>query len=76
VHKACASLCIRGGIPPAFFARGAGRQGALMIMVSGGHAHGPGLLDLVADAVQVSGRVFRQGDLLILDTPLAAIRRS
>lgn len=75
VHKACASLCIRGGIPPAFFARGAGRQDALMIMASGGRAYGPGLLELVADPVHLSGRVFRQGDLLILDTPLAAIRR-
>jgi hypothetical protein len=44
VHKACASLCIRGGIPPAFFARGPGQKGALMIMTSGGRAHGPDLL--------------------------------
>jgi len=75
VHKACASLCIRGGLPPAFFARGPGRQGALMIMVSGGRAYGPDLLPLVADMVRLSGRVFRYGDLLVLDAPVSAIQR-
>lgn len=75
VHKACASLCIRGGIPPAFFARGAGQPEALMIMTSGGRAHGPDLLGLVGDPVRVSGRLFRQGDLLVLDAPVAGLRR-
>jgi hypothetical protein len=75
VHKACASLCIRGGIPPAFFAQGSGQQSALMIMVSGGRTYGPELLGLVGDPVRVSGRVFRQGDLLLLDAALTAIHR-
>jgi hypothetical protein len=74
-HKSCASLCIRGGIPPAFFARGPAGQAALMIMTVAGVAHGPGLLALVADPVQVTGRVFRRGDLLVLDAPLSGIRR-
>ncbi len=76
VHKACASLCIRGGIPPAFFARGSNGQTALMIMTEGGRAHGPGLLDLVADPVRIRGSVRRVGDLLMLDAPLAHIQRS
>ena len=75
VHKACASLCIRGGIPPAFFARGPGPQQALMIMSSGARAYGPELLGLVGEPVRLSGRLSRQGDLLVLDAALAAIRR-
>lgn len=75
VHKACAALCIRGGIPPAFFARGPGGQEALMIMQSAGRAYGPELLPLVGDPVRLTGRVFSQGDLLVLDAPWAAIRR-
>ncbi len=75
VHKACAALCIRGGIPPAFYARSSNGQGALMILTAGGRAHGPGLLSLVADPVRVSGMVQRVGDLLVLDAPLAQIRR-
>ncbi len=75
IHKACASLCIRGGIPPAFFARGSNGQEALMIMTSGGSPYGPGLLALVADPVHIRGKVQRVGDLLVLDAPLAQIRR-
>ena len=74
-HKACASLCIRGGIPPAFFARDAEGRGALMIMRDGAQAYGPALLALVADPVRLRGRVFRQGDLLMVDAPLSKIRR-
>ena len=75
VHKACAALCIRGGIPPAFFARGSAGQGTLMIMTSGGRAYGNALLGLVADPVRVSGSVQRVGDLLVLDVPLSQIQR-
>jgi hypothetical protein len=75
VHKACASLCIRGGIPPAFFVRGRAGAGSLMIMTDAGRAHGAGLLALVADPVRITGTVFRQGDLLVLDATLAQIER-
>lgn len=74
-HKACASLCIRGGIPPAFFARDAAGRGALMIMRDGQAAYGAALLSLVADTVQLRGQLFRQGDLLVVDAPLSGIRR-
>jgi hypothetical protein len=75
VHKACAALCIRGGIPPAFYARGPQAQEALMVMQTAGRAYGPELLPLVGDPVRLSGHVFRQGDLLVLDAPWDAIRR-
>lgn len=75
LHKACASLCIRGGIPPAFFARGPAGQAALMVMTDGGRAHGPDLLALVADPVRLRGRLFRRGDLWMLDAPVSAIQR-
>lgn len=75
VHKACAALCIRGGIPPAFFARQPEGEGRLLVLTDAGRAHGPGLLPLVADPVRVRGRVLRRGDLLLLDAPLAQIER-
>jgi hypothetical protein len=46
-----------------------------MIMTDAGRAHGQDLLALVADPVRLSGRLFRRGDLLMLDTPVSAIRR-
>jgi len=66
VHKAGAPLCVRGDVPPAFFARGPAGQGAVMIMTAAGRAHGPELLGLVADPVRLTGRVFCHGDLLML----------
>ena len=75
MHKACAALCIRGGIPPAFYARGPGQQDALMIMSTGGRAYGTEFLSLVGEPVRLSGKVFRQGDLLVLDAAMADIQR-
>ncbi|MEL7041896.1 MAG: hypothetical protein AAGL90_10245 [Pseudomonadota bacterium] len=75
VHKSCASLCIRSGLPPAFYVRAPKDQSALMIMTSGGAGHHHDLLPFVADPVSVSGRVQRFGDLFLLDAPVSAIQR-
>ena len=75
VHKACASLCIRGGLPPAFYVEDLRQQKALMIMTDGGLGHGKDLLPLVADPVEITGTVQRWGDLFLLDSPVASIRR-
>jgi hypothetical protein len=74
-HKACASLCIKGGIPPAFFARDTKGRQALMILTDDAAAHGPELLPYVADPVRVKGRVSRWGDLLLLNAPVRQIKR-
>ncbi|MEO1100522.1 MAG: hypothetical protein AAFW65_01615 [Pseudomonadota bacterium] len=75
VHKSCAALCIRGGLPPAFYAKTQSGTSALMIMTDAGDAHGEALLPFVADPVKVSGQVRRWGDLLLLDNPVSAIKR-
>ena len=75
VHKACAALCIRGGIPPAFFAKDRAGNQTLLIMTHRGEAHGPDLLPYVADPVQIRGRILRYGDLTLLDGPVADITR-
>lgn len=75
VHKACAALCIRGGIPPALLTRGPQGAPVLMVMTSGGRAHGADLLPFVADRIRLQGDLQRRGDLLWLDAPVAAIRR-
>ncbi|MEM9740198.1 MAG: hypothetical protein AAF829_10040 [Pseudomonadota bacterium] len=75
VHKSCASLCIRGGIPPAFYVKDRADQAALLIMTDAGAAHGTDLLEFIADPVAISGSVKRFGDLLLLDAPVSAIQR-
>ncbi|MEL7023785.1 MAG: hypothetical protein AAGL69_08545 [Pseudomonadota bacterium] len=72
-HKACASLCIRGGIPPALYVQTPQKQSALMIMTHRGQGFGPELLPFVADPVRVSGQLSHWGDLLLLDTGIERV---
>ena len=75
VHKSCASLCIRGGLPPAFFAKDKIGREALMIMTDNGAGHGHDILPFVADPVSVEGNVKQWGNLLLLDGPVSSISR-
>jgi len=66
-HKACAMLCIAGGLPPYFYARDAlGRSRAMMLTDPEGEALVQPILRYVADPVRVTGRVHRIEDLLQL----------
>ncbi len=66
-HKECATLCIRGGIPPYFVTRDAtgARQYYLLTNTSGTDLD-PGFLPFVADPVEISGEVEQHDDLLLL----------
>ena len=75
VHKACAALCIRGGIPPAFFVKDVADQKALMIMTDRGLAHGDDLLAYVGEPVELTGQLQRRGDQFLIDGPVSGIRR-
>jgi len=65
VHRACASLCIRGGIPPMLVT-----HDAKYILVT--HHD---VLPLVAETVEITGEVVREGELLVLRAERNAIRR-
>ncbi len=60
-HKACATLCIRSGLPPAFYAKG--RDGRMHVFLltddAGGPLHGE-IAPLVADRVRATGRLMRR----------------
>lgn len=75
-HKACAALCIRGGIPPSFWARdAAGRESVLLMTDARGGPLGEAILPLVADPVAADGEIVRVGDLLQFRADAAAYRR-
>lgn len=66
-HKACAALCIRSGLPPAFFAfrRDARLHPVLLTDAAGGSANSL-VLPYVGEAVRVRGLLVQRGDILLL----------
>ena len=75
-HRACAIRCISGGIPPVLLVRT--RQGPplyFLLVSAAGKPVNSQVLDLVAEPVQVTGDVERQGELLILRADPATYRR-
>ncbi len=66
-HRACATLCIRGGIPPVLLVRDdTGRASYFLLASEEGEAVNQDVLDLVAEPVEITGRVLRYGDQLVL----------
>ena len=75
-HRACAVRCISGGAPAALVARGPEGDTAVLVLVTpAGRPLGRELLDLVAEPVEVDGEAVRLGDLDLLVTDRASIRR-
>ncbi len=80
VHKACATLCIRGGIPPMFMTIDAAGDRTYYLLLN---ESGAGIVDeqldqllpYVADPVTLEGELERRGGMLILKTDPATIRR-
>lgn len=76
-HRACAIRCISGGVPPVLLVRQ--KQGPavyLLLVSSEGRPVNLHLLDKVAEPVEVTGEVERQGDWLILRADPATYRRA
>ena len=66
-HRACAIRCISGGIPPVLLVRQTNGGAIYLLLVSAdGKPVNQQVLDLVAEPVQITGEVERQGELLIL----------
>ncbi len=74
-HRACASLCIRGGIPPILVVRdNYGGSAQLLLVGPAGEALNEAVLPLVARPVEVVGEVERLDGLLVLRAEPSAIR--
>jgi hypothetical protein len=75
-HKACAMLCISGGVPPMLVTRDAARNETFYLLVTeaGGVAN-ERVLDFVGDPVEVAGWLERHGDLLLLHVAGDGVRR-
>ena len=75
-HRACAVRCISGGIPPMLLVR---REGAvplnLLLVSPDNQPVNEVVLDLVAEPVEITGEVVRQGGLIVLRANPKTYRR-
>jgi len=75
-HRACAVRCISGGIPPILLVRQSGGQPLYFLLVSSdGRPVNKQVLDMVAQPIEITGEVIRQGELSILRAEPATYRR-
>lgn len=76
-HRACAIRCISGGVPPVLLVRQQSGPAIYLLLVSAdGKPVNKQVLDLVAEPVEISGDVERQGELLILRADPTTYRRA
>lgn len=75
-HRACAIRCISGGVPPVLLVRQHDAPPLYFLLVSAeGKPVNQQVLNLVAEPVEITGDVERQGELLILRSNPATYRR-
>ena len=75
-HRACAIRCISGGIPPILLVRQTNGSALHFLLVSSdGRPVNKEVLAMVAEPVQITGEVVRQGEFLILRADPATYRR-
>lgn len=65
-HKACATLCIAGGIPPMFIERSTNGLTYYLLVDQAGEPANDLVLEFVGDSVTLTGSLVRMGDLNIL----------
>ncbi len=76
-HRACAIRCISGGIPSVLLVRRTNGLALYFLLLSrDGKPVNKQLLNLVAEPVEITGEVERQGELLILRADPATYRRA
>lgn len=77
-HRACASLCLRGGLPIGLCAGDAlcvdGAETLPLLLDENGAAHGLGLLPFIGQYIIAEGRLVRQDDVISLHAGLRDIR--
>jgi hypothetical protein len=75
-HRACAVRCISGGIPPILLVRQKeGKPLYFLLVSSDGRPVNKQVLDMVAEPIEITGEVIRQGELSILRSDPATYRR-
>jgi hypothetical protein len=75
-HRGCAIRCISGGVPPILLVHQKdGPPNYLLLVSTDGKPVNKQVLDLVAEPVEITGEIERQGELLILRADPVTYRR-
>ena len=75
-HRACATRCIAGGVPPIFLLRDdSGPAAYLMLVGADGRGVNDEVLDMVAEPIEITGRIKRVDDLFVLEADPSTYRR-
>jgi len=75
-HRACAIRCISGGCPPVLLVRQKDGLAIYLLLVSAdGKPVNKQVLDMVAEPLEITGDIERQGELLILRADPTTYRR-
>lgn len=75
-HRDCAVACLRGGVPAMFLVKDeAGNKSELWLLSDTGEAINDQILDYVAEPVELTGRVTRDGDQLYYWVKPSTIKR-
>ena len=77
-HRACATLCIRGGLPPLFISRlpELGLSRLYLVLVSPeGEPVNQKILDIVAEPVEIKGNIIQKDNLYFLEADPKTYKR-
>jgi hypothetical protein len=74
-HKACANLCVEGGLPPVLVSSGAVEGSDFLLLADSDGGPTPAIDDFVAVPVVLEGDVERLGDMLIFRVDWRKARR-
>jgi hypothetical protein len=75
-HRACAARCISGGVPPVLLVRDEAGMATYYLLVSeAGEPVNEQVLPMIAEPVEITGRVSRRGGLLTLWADPESYRR-
>ncbi|NNG15062.1 MAG: hypothetical protein HKM89_01190 [Gemmatimonadales bacterium] len=75
-HRACAVRCVSGGIPPMLVVRdSAGVLAYVLLADARGRPNGKALLDVIAEPIEVTGRLERHNGQLFLFADRSSYRR-
>lgn len=74
-HRACAILCIDGGLPAVFVVRGpGGTSNSLVLLDENGRAVSKEILEYVALPMEITGEVRQIGHMQVIEAPISSYR--